>query len=1556
MNKILFKFLLLVAIAAAALPAVAYDFMLDGIAYNINSDGESVTVTYEREPDSSNNWISYANASGSLTIPGSVTYNGKTYTVTSIGENAFRGCSGFTGSLTILYSATAIGDDAFYGCTGFTGPLYIPNSVTKIGIQGFGGCTGLTSLNLGNSLTEIGSYAFSTCTSLTGPLNLPESLTKIGRAAFHSCGFTGTLTIPQNIEVIDTAAFYNCKGFTSLNLGNSVTSIGTSAFGCCSGLTGPLNIPNSVTRIGNNAFYGCTGLTGPLTIPNSVTKIGIQGFWGCTGLTSLNLGNSLTEIGSFAFSACTGLTGPLNLPESLTKIGRGAFHSCGFTGTLTIPKNIEVIDTAAFYKCKGFTSLNIGNSLTEIGRSAFSTCTSLTGRLNLPESLTKIGREAFYSCGFTGTLTIPKNVTVVDTAAFYNCKGFTSLNIGNSVTTIGSHAFDGCTGLTGPLNLPELLTNIGDYAFYQCRFTGSLTIPNSVTSIGNYAFGFQNRDIGFTGSLIIGNSVTTIGNYAFCNLNGEGGFTGSLTIPNSVISIGEEAFIGCQGFTSLTIGNSVKSIGRSAFSICTGLTGQLIIPNTVNNIGYAAFNGCAGLTGLTIGNSVTNIGDYAFGGCTGLTGSLTIPVSVINIGDCAFGDCRFTSLTIPESVTSIGEYAFYNCRLNSIYNHINHPSDVSLSNNVFYNVPTNNCILYVTPGRVEEYRAANQWKDFSRILEGDWILTATSLILNKSSLTINQRDSAILVATILPYDASVNTLLWVSSNPSVATVNQNGMVTAVGGGSATIIVSTTDGSFLSAYCTVTVIPGVSNITLNKPNTSIYIGGCETLTATVLPENAFNKTLRWSSSDTTVASVDQNGVITGNRVGSSLITATATDGSGVTGSCQVTVTGVTHIALDNQSMYVTGTATLTPVITPADVLVKTVSWSSSNPTVVSVDQNGVVTANKIGTATITATATDGSGVTGSCQVTVTGITNLRLNKSATSVYVTGTEQLVPTFTPDDVLLKTLTWHTSDPAVATVDQNGLVTTRMLGTVTITATTTDGTNLSDRCVVSVSGISHVQLNKSQTALYVGGGETLTATITPADVLVSELTWTSSDPAVATVDQNGRVTARAEGTATITVTTTDGTNLSATCLVTVVPQYALSAAALTHTRGEDAAVADLAVDMINKEAISNLQFDLRLPQGVTMRKQMGLLYDVTLDDARKTRNHSVNMTQLANGDYRVVVASPQNKELKGNSGTLVHIGVTLEQYHAAGDSLVRLHNITFTEADETEHLVDEATSTVRLCYVLGDADADVRVDAADYTTTALHIMERPTLRFYKDAANVNDRDTIINVTDLTGIVNIALGIRAGEVRYAPRVDGDDDASGSDIALTAQPAGSVMECVLTNDMAVAAMQLDVELPHGVTVERAEVVGRAARHEVTAGTLADGRVRLLVSSFSSRDIAAGDDCVLRLTLAGNQSRGMAHVSSITLVERDLTTHHADDLWVPLGTTALDDLTACNEVRIYALDGAIVIESPVAGTAQLIQMNGIATPLRVEAGRNVYPMDTDGIAIVRFGAKTAKVRF
>lgn len=250
----------------------------------------------------------------------------------------------------------------------------------------------------------------------------------------------------------------------------------------------------------------------------------------------------------------------------------------------------------------------------------------------------------------------------------------------------------------------------------------------------------------------------------------------------------------------------------------------------------------------------------------------------------------------------------------------------------------------------------------------------------------------------------------------------------------------------------------TGISLNKTETSIQRGGTETLTATVTPNNATDRTVTWSSSDPTVATVSSSGVVTALKVGSAKITATTNDGTNLSAYCTVyvywyPVTGVT-VTPATASIYTGGTTTLTAEVSPANASNKSVTWSSSNSYIATVDENtGVVTGVSVGTVTITARTVDG-GYTASATITVTPVpvTGVTLNQSTIRLQGTGaTQQLTATVAPANASNKSVTWTSSNTGVATVSSTGLVTAVAPGTTTVTVTTADG-GYTASCTVKV------------------------------------------------------------------------------------------------------------------------------------------------------------------------------------------------------------------------------------------------------------------------------------------------------------------------------------------------------------------------------------------------------------------------------------------------------------------------------------------------------------------------
>ena len=336
----------------------------------------------------------------------------------------------------------------------------------------------------------------------------------------------------------------------------------------------------------------------------------------------------------------------------------------------------------------------------------------------------------------------------------------------------------------------------------------------------------------------------------------------------------------------------------------------------------------------------------------------------------------------------------------------------------------------------------------------DPYVKVASVTLDKTSLELVEGDAAQLTATVAPDNATDKTVTWKSSDTKVATVSASGEVVAVAEGKATITAAAGDAS---ASCEVAVakkVIAVESISLNETALELTEGETATLTATVLPENATDKTVTWTSDTPAVATV-ADGVVTAVAEGTAKITAKAGDASVL---CTVTVKkkviAVESVTLDPTSLELTvgGTAALTATVLPENATDKTVTWSCDNTAVATV-ADGVVTAVAEGTAKVTAHAGDASAV---CTVTVKAdvvkVTEITINEADFSLAVGETKTLTATVKPENASDKTVTWTSDQPGIASVSAEGVVTGVAAGTAKITVKANGG-DVSDFVNVTVT-----------------------------------------------------------------------------------------------------------------------------------------------------------------------------------------------------------------------------------------------------------------------------------------------------------------------------------------------------------------------------------------------------------------------------------------------------------------------------------------------------------------------
>ncbi len=374
-------------------------------------------------------------------------------------------------------------------------------------------------------------------------------------------------------------------------------------------------------------------------------------------------------------------------------------------------------------------------------------------------------------------------------------------------------------------------------------------------------------------------------------------------------------------------------------------------------------------------------------------------------------------------------------------------------------------------------------------------------------------------------DNSKTTVIWSSDNPSVVSVDYNGLLTGIADGTAIITATTPDESF-TATCKVTVSSVLTGIAFDRPTLDMERGTEVTLTPVLTPSNITNVKLVWMTGDPKIATVS-NGVVTAVGNGTTSIYV-SDDSNKLTAFCTVnvttTVTGVTlNVESDIIEMDKGATRQLIATLAPEGVSDPTVTWTSSNPDIVSVDQDGNVTALAGGAANITATS--GNGISASCNIVVNSpVVGITLNTEELVIGVGETYQLIATIDPADANQQDVIWDCTDLSVLNVDNTGALLGQRTGTVTVTVMSVDGYFTASCTVTVINAATEIVFDSASGDLEIGKTMQLIPILTPEDADPPVLTWVSSDPTVATVDEFGNVTALTLGETTITATATNG------------------------------------------------------------------------------------------------------------------------------------------------------------------------------------------------------------------------------------------------------------------------------------------------------------------------------------------------------------------------------------------------------------------------------------------------
>ena len=797
----------------------------------------------------------------------------------TIGLCAFKECINLE-NVTIPDSVKTIDFGAFARCYKLK-KIKIPDSVQSLGKGTFYKCINLTQVNIPNGVKTIPGYVsaqgyadetaaagcFQDCRSIKNII-IPSSVSTIGESAFSGCTSLSSVFIGSGVKELDKRGFYGCDSLAEITVDEKNANYSsldgvlfnkdkTNVIICPNGKKGTYSLPNKVTKISSYAFCNCSGLTS-VTIPNSVTSIEDYAFDDCTGLTNIAIPNSVTSIGYSAFSGCTGLTS-VTIPNSVTSIGNYAFSQCSGLTNVSISNKVTSL-SYTFKDCTKLTSITIPESVTSISNGLdgpmFDGCTNLKKIEVSPNNenyssyngvlLDKDGYNLI-RCpeGKSGNFVVPDSVGCIESYAFYNCTNLTNIQISKNVNEIEGYAFVNCKSLQ-KFVLTDNVYTIGYYGgwYEESMFRGCENLKEIEVGSGNDNYSSVD-------GVLYDKEVEKL---LYCPAKKSGEYT----VPKSIKSVTDYAFEDCNSLESIVLPESMPEFSLFDLECCPSLKS---IKVTGNNAYYSAEDG------VLFNKDKTEI--YVFP--RSKEGNYTIPNSVTEISSRQFSQCTgLTGITIPNTVTEIG-YSAFNGNLKSIKVSEGNKYFCSYDGVLFNKDKTE--ILFCV-GNKKEFVIPNGVKSISGAFNDCSNLTSVTIPNSVTSIYNGFNNCPNLTSITIPQ--SVISIY----DSSFFNCGKNFTIYGYGGTEAEACALRNDFNFVQLQ----VVP--TSVALNKTTLTLDIGKTSNLRATVYPSNASNKKCTWSSSNTSVATVDSNGKVTAKASGTATITVKTSNGK--TATCKVTV--------------------------------------------------------------------------------------------------------------------------------------------------------------------------------------------------------------------------------------------------------------------------------------------------------------------------------------------------------------------------------------------------------------------------------------------------------------------------------------------------------------------------------------------------------------------------------------------------------------------------------------------------------------------------------------------
>lgn len=1008
--------------------------------------------------------------------------------ITTIGDEAFYNCSSIT-EVTVGSKLQSIGASAFQKCGSFTAIL-LPDNFTTMGASAFEGCKKLTVAKLGNSLRAVPARAFKNCIALS-EMTVPATSVSMGDQAFYNDSVLAVITMNDGLKTIGNEVFWNNSGIRTFTIPGTVTSIGSNSFYGCTN-TSVLRFKDGEETLTIDSYYTRSKKIDDMTSRGSYTNRCNDYFYDCP-IKTLYLGRDLKY--DYADNASvydyvdgywkemSRASAPFVNSTTLQKVTIGSkvtflynhlFHNCDKVTTIDIPASIANIYGNAFDDCSSLTATTFHDATDHtlaLGDYAFRNCAVLP-EVTFPQQLLSVGNYTYAQCPLLKTLSFPAMLQSIGNYAFAECTGLTQLTFEDSSKSVklgyGARSNSGTSYLDniplfGNSNLTYLyigrninytadekygyspfynqsfltdvrfsqagtVTYCKDYLLYKVNNCKTLALPESLTSIGDGTF----RGMAALESIVIPNAVTEMGTYAFaddtslksaklstsCPWLKEGMFSEcnalqSITIPSVVTKMDGYMFTNCKALTSATFedGTDLIEMGYGAswknyglFSDCPLKTlnlGRWLSYNT-EVASRSPFYSIDALKNLNIGKNVKVIDKYMFSYCEGLE-EVNLPDNITSVNLWGFRGCSsLKSVRLSEKLSQVGDYGFAGC--------------TSLDNVTF-------------PASMTSV-ASNSFSDCTALRKLD--LGQNLLIIGPSAFENDKALEGIEIPSTL-YGLGVASFKNCTSLPYVEVKS----ISSVG-----------KEAFMG--CT-----GLKWISLSDKTTSLgenSFAGCNNIAyvksyATTAPEGLVNFPSEVVTNGTLFVPEGYEDDYT--------YSATWEDWMNIKPLTENVLVSSITLSQTEANMKATETLPLSATVGSENAVNKSLIWKSSNEAIATVSAGGVITANAVGNATITAIAADGSGVKATCDITVdpTLAESISLDQPTLTLKKKRTANLVATISPVATTNKSLTWKSENPEIATVDNEGNVKTLTAGETTIKVSANDGSGITAECHLTVT-----------------------------------------------------------------------------------------------------------------------------------------------------------------------------------------------------------------------------------------------------------------------------------------------------------------------------------------------------------------------------------------------------------------------------------------------------------------------------------------------------------------------